>query len=335
MSENGDATSLNWRWLIGCWVGGGLLILLAFVFQTVWNWDGAIIELLIEAGVALAFVGLAFLFERRFARGIARAAAGAAEERFAQRTSQLETRVDELTAAVQQRNQEDAQNQNSLVNALDHPSYENIMRVLEEADKLQAVAGSFVGPEVTVAASSDRDLLSLRFFRYRIVSGNPSRFTLEVTARPHAHAGSRPPSPAQLRWNASESAEEFGHSLSQYLLTKRLLDNASDLDWSLAIANLKKSLDVAFRSRRREPEAWLLDGRLHELLGDDWAVTTAGLEHRPEPTFIIPAAELLRHPPSGRDRSPEEITQSLRAKCPDWCSIDDWEWLISRAQEHF
>lgn len=266
--------------------------------------------------------------------GIARAAAGAAEARFAQRTSQLETRLDELTAAVQQRNQEDAQNQDSLVKTLDYPSYQNVMRVLEEADKLQAVAGSFVGPEVTVAASSDRDLLSLRFFRYRIVDGNPPTFTLEVIAKPHTHARNRPSPPLQLRWNASESAAEFGHRLSQQILTSRLLDNSGDFDWSLTIANLKKSLDVALRSRRREPGAWLLEGRLYELLGDDWAVTTAGLEHRPEPIFIIPAAEFLRRHLPGRDRSLEDITRSLRAKRPDWCSIDDWEWLISRTQEY-
>jgi hypothetical protein len=334
VSEHGDATSLNWRWLIGCWAGGGVLIFLAFAFQTTWNWEGATIDLLVEAGVALAFVGLAFLFERRFVGGIARAAAGAAEERFAQRTSQLETRLDELTVAVQQRNQEDAQNQDSLVEALDYPSYQNVMQVLEEADKLQAVAGSWVGPEVTVAASSDRDLLSIRFFRYRIVEGNPPTFTLEVGARPHAHARNRPSSPLGLRWVASESAADFGHRLSQQILTSRLLDDADDFDWSLALANLKKSVDIALRSRRREPGAWLLDGRLYELLGDDWAVTTAGLEHRPEPTFIIPAAEFLRRHAPGRDRSPEDIKQSLRAKRPDWCSADDWEWLISRTMEH-
>jgi hypothetical protein len=261
-------------------------------------------------------------------------AAGAAEARFAQRTSQLETRLDELTAAVRQRNQEDAQNQDSLVEALDYPSYQNVMGVLEEADKLKAVAGSYVGPEVTVAASADRDLLSLRFFRYRIVAGDPPTFTLEVIAKPHAHARNRPSPPLQLRWKASESAEEFGHRLSQEILTSGLLYNANDFDWTLTIANLKKSLDVALRSRRREPGVWLLDGRLYELLGDDWAVTTAGLEHRPEPTFIVPAAGFLRRHAPGRDRSLEAITQSLRAERPDWCSADEWEWLISRTLEH-
>jgi hypothetical protein len=335
VSEDRDDTKLNWHWLVGCWAGGGVVILLAFAFQTAWNWTGATIDLLIEAGVALVFVGLAFLFERRFVGGVARAAAGAAEARFAQRTSQLETRLDELTAAVQQRNQEDAQNQDSLVKALDYPNYQNVMQVLEEAGKLQAVAGSFVGPEVTVAASSDRDLLSLRFFRYRIVDGNPPTFTLEVIARPHAHARNRPSPPVQLRWDASESAAEFGHRLNQQILTSRLLDNAGDFDWSLTIANLKKSLDVALRSRRQEPGAWILDGRLYELLGEDWAVTMAGLEHKPEPTFIVPAAEFLRRHVPGLNQSPEDITQALKANRPDWCSIDDWEWLIGRAQEHF
>jgi len=42
--------------------------------------------------------------------------------------------------------------------------------------------------------------------------------------------------------NDSESAEEFGYRLSQYLLTNRVLNNSSDLDWSLAITNLKNRL---------------------------------------------------------------------------------------------
>jgi hypothetical protein len=47
-------------------------------------------------------------------------------------------------------------------------------------------------------------------------------------------------------------------------------DGHGTLDWSLALRNLKRSLDTAISSRRRDQGVWHLRGPLIELVGDDW-----------------------------------------------------------------
>jgi len=334
MTDQASDERLNWRWLLPCCIAGAILVGLAFLFQTVWNWTGATIEGLVEAGIALAFVGFAFLFERRFVRHVARVAADAAQATFADQTRELQTRLDELTESVRAGNRRDAEEQDNLVAQLDYPSYGNIMSALEEAENLRALGGSFAGVAVRVSASADRDLLSLKFFRYNIVANQ--RWTLEITILPQVRARVSLTNSHQLRWEESEPADDVGHRISREIISRRLLDDPNDFDWSLAIRNLKKSLDIAFRSQRREPGAWHLEGSLHELLADDWAVTTAGLEYRLDPSFMIPAAEFLRRHAPGHDPHPEEtVRQALLGRRPNWCSEEDWEWLTRRAQAHF
>jgi hypothetical protein len=326
--------NLNWRPILFCCGAGAVLVSLAFLFQTCWKWTGVTEDALIEAGIALAFVGLAFLAERRFVRGVARVAASAAEATFAEQTRQLQTRVDELSESVHARDQKDADEQDDLVAQLEYPSYERVMSSLEEAQDFRALGGNSTGVSVRVTASSDRDLLSLTFFRYNIVQN--VRWVLQITVHPQAHARVPLTNAQRLRWEESESADDAGHKISREIRSRGLLAQPDDFDWSLAIGNLRKSLDVAFRSKRREPGAWHLDGSLHELLGDDWAVTTAGLEHRPDPPFLVPAAEFLRRLAPGRDPRPEESArQALLNMRPTWCEEQDWEWLTRRAQAHF
>ena len=65
------------------------------------------------------------------------------------------------------------------------------------------------------------------------------------------------------------------------------------IDWGLAMQNFKAGIDLALRSRRRDPESRQLHGALFELVGHDWALTEARVESRntgewpyPPPTAV-------------------------------------------------
>jgi hypothetical protein len=300
---------------------------LAFVFQTKWSWSGATIEALIEAGIALSFVGLAFLFERRFVKGIAQVATDAAQVSFAKQAGDLQTRIDQLTDAVRERRRQEADDQDEVISALDYPSLSNIIRAFEEASKLRALADGLV----RVSASADRDLLTLSFGRWRQQGS-----ILEIVISPQALARVHPPSLPILRWMPEQTAESVGFEISHVIQRQGLLDNPDDFDWSRALRNLRDSFAVAIKSRRRDPGEWLLHGQPYEFLETDWAVTTEGLEYRLKRDFLIMKNEFFQRQGPARDtRREAEVLRALLDKRPEWCSEDDWAWLIRRAQAYY
>lgn len=342
MSDDPGGRDLNWPPLLMCCLAGAVLVAAAFVFQSHWLWSGATIEALIEAGIALAFVGLAFLFEKRFVKGIAQAATDVAKETFADRTRDIETRLDQLTDAVRDRLQEAGREQDEIVSQLDYPSYDHVMRAMEEADNLQALGNG----SVRVSASALRERVTLTFQRVDInqiaygasPGGNSRRFHLEIIIRPLRRARIKTSTFPVVEWLPDQSADEVGFHVAVEIQKNGYLFQESEFDWALALGNLKKSIDLALRSQRRDSDAWLLNGKLYELLSDDWAVTTAGLEHRPEPGFILRRQHFYRSVAPSSDRTPkEQVLRSLigGSMRPDWCSLDDWRWLVVRAQEYY
>jgi len=326
--EDQNNGRLNWGWLISCCLAGAFLIGLALALQTVWLWAGIVPDALVEMGVATTFVGLAFLFERRFVRGITRAATVAAEESFARQTQQMQTRIDELTATVQSRLGQDADAQDEIVAQLDYPSHGRIMKALEEAANLHALPRGLV----RVNAGTELGFLTLSFTRHWERGG----YVLEVILRPEPRSKKQFSTMPTLRWQDSESAADVGHRIAVEIQRMGFLDDLRVFDWSEALSNLKKSIHVAIRSQRRDPGAWLLKGSLFELIEDDWAVTSAGLEHRPPPDLLIPAKEFFQHHIPGRDtRSEDDVMESLRARRPDWCDPDRWGWLLWSAHSYY
>jgi hypothetical protein len=326
MADDREDVRLNWRWLVTCCACGVILIVAAFVLQTAWDWTGATIEALIEAGIANAFVGIAFLFERRFVRKLAHAASDAAQASFAEQTRRMELRMDELTDAVRDREQADAQAHEEIISALDHPTYESISRAMDEAASLQALATR----QIKVTASTGRDLLSLGF------SSAPKgeQPVLQIFVIPEKNAKEHPESSTFILWESGDTAADVGHRISAEIQRKGILDDLSSFDWSEAMANLQKSIDVAVRSRRRDASAWKLKGKLYELLGDDWAVTTKGLEYR-QSNYILPSSEFFGMYNTRARATPQQAARKLLAQKPEWCREVDWAWLIERAQADY
>jgi hypothetical protein len=122
-------------------------------------------------------------------------------------------------------------------------------------------------------------------------------------------------------WAEAEAAVDVGLSINNVIQHNRLLGSLDDFDWSIAMANLKHAIGTAIRSRGMDSGDWHLRGGLYELLGNDWAVSSAGLEHR-DPDYLVSRREMiLNHPLKPDD------------KRPDWCEVSDSKWLVRRARE--
>jgi hypothetical protein len=316
VSNESKSETINWTWLITCCAGGAALIGIALFLQTGWGWSGVVTETLVEAGVAGVFVGLAFLFERAFVRKVGKVAASAAEATFAQRTEGLEARIEDLTKAVRERERADVQAQTELVSALENPTLTNIDAAMQEATRVSGLAENAEN-RIKVTASPDPDTLSLSFSRFTS-DGKPA---FEISLIPEIKAKAHPTDLVPVIWVEGEDAVDVGHSISNVIQHRRLLGGLDDFDWSIAMANLKHSIDTAIRSRGMDSGDWHLKGGLYELLGNDWAVSSAGLEHRDPDCFVSRRDMILIHPLKPDD------------KRPDWCDESDWRWLVRRARE--
>jgi hypothetical protein len=326
--QQGPGQRLNRGWIAFSCVGGIALVALAFIVQTKWGWTGVTTEALVEGGIALAFVGLAFLFERRFVGGIAQAASAAAKATVAAQTQNIQNRIDDLTDAVQALNRREAQQQDEVISLLDEPTFENVMAALQEAVDLRALAGS----RARVNAVAEPNVLGLSFG----LTHDQGSEILDIVIRPYARARSQPVGFPILKWLPSQSPTDVGLDISRTIMREGFLDNPNDFDWTQALKNFKRSIDTAVRSRRGDADAWRLHGRLYELLTEDWAVTTAGLEYRPRPAYVLDRKEFpqTNGPPSGW-RPPAEVKAALARQCPEWCDPNEWDWLVQRAQEYF
>jgi len=308
---------INWKLLITCCAGGAVLIGIALCLQTEWGWGGVVTDTLVEAGVAGVFVGVAFLFERAFVRKVTNAAASAADATFARRTEQMEARIQDLTKEVRAQEQADVEAQNKLITALDSPTLANIDAAMQEATKVGGLAEEWI----KVTASPDRDTLSLRFARSKSNDGKPA---LAISIRLEKNAKAHPTDLVPVMWTEKDKAGNIGHSISAAIKSRRLLNSLEEFDWSIAMANLKDSMEVAIKSHGMDAGDWNLNGGLYELLGNGWAVSSAGLEHR-EPAYLLPQRDLIFA--GGRPA----YTQPKKDLRPQWCSESDWKWLVGRA----
>ena len=81
-------------------------------------------------------------------------------------------------------------------------------------------------------------------------------------------------------WEPNQSPEEIRSSLIRGLMRKSAFQGSATLDWDQTLTELGHTLGVVLAARQGEAR-WPI-APLFELVGDDWAITTAGLEYRTE-----------------------------------------------------
>lgn len=365
MSSGGQSAGarIRWRWVVACLVSGVLLVGAAWLVEARWAWEGVTPSVLIELGMAFGLAGVLYLLEQIFEGKLLQATreeVRQAERRFQQTADEISSRLDDLQGEVDARVRQAASEQDRTISGLDTDvSFKTVTGVLAEANRLGAVHRG----RVIVQASADPDGMSLIFFwgttrnhprgestphldievrdetdspsppQVRLVSGSdpgPSGSGVDRTVggRPHI----------QVEWEPQQSAADVGQVLVENLQRNDMWRGEGTLDWGLAIRNLQRSVKVAIASRRRDPGEWHLGGTLIELVGDDWAITTAAVEcpprdyRLPESDFPQRTADRSRRPVEALGPNPLNTWQPER---PDWADPDEWARVVRRAKRYF
>ena len=331
------AKRVNWRWVIGCGIAGALLIAAAFALEHFCDWQGVSLETMVSIGAAVLLAGVLFFLERRFLTEVGdvatTAARVAADARIDERTQEVSSRLDQLDERTNELREERERRQDESVRGLDVPTAQSVANALAEANRIGAIADG----HVTVQASRDLTEFGLEFSWGADAGdgrfGIPARAILMVRGRVYADersGGSRPVIEAE--WRTDESTEQVGLRIREQLERRGRWLSDSTLDWPMALRNLKKSLDLAIRSRRRDGSPGLIQGALFELVGDDWAITDAGLECPSHDGYVFRESEFPERYSMRTMR--EKKTEPWRPEPPVWVDAALWDELLERGRWH-
>lgn len=362
--QKDEMERVQWAWVIGCVVVGLGFLGFALRRESLGIWKGVAPSIIVNLGTAFMLAGVLFWLERRFTSRVVRAGQRAVQEtaeqvegRLKQRTDELSARIADLQRQVEQRMQARAEEQDRRIVALgDDVSYDTVTTALTEANRLRAISGG----QVTVQAAEDPDGVALIFkwgtHRSAVYNlgallgrgdlteagtcgyepfGLPSLSPcLEIEARIEADfefSGGRPL--FEVEWRPEDPPAAVADRLNQQLQREGRWHNPSTLDWTLALRNLQHSLELAVTSRRDGDGAgpWRLHGALHELVGEDWAITEAGIEHRQHNGVILAESDF----PQTRNRRSGKPVDTWSPACPSYANADEWERLLRRGKRLF
>lgn len=140
----------------------------------------------------------------------------------------------------------------------------------------------------------------------------------------------------QLDWLPEQGAEEVGFQIAEALTSKNLYrGGASTFDWDKAISEeLPRTIAVAVESRRGGGQWWPI-APLFELVGDDWAITTVGVEYKHAKNLapIFLEDEFPARFPGGDDYENEYVYASSVLHSPSGVP-EPSERLLIRAKAH-
>lgn len=273
----------SWGWVITSLVLGIAFIALAHLADLVWHWPQVTVGTLTDIGAALLIAFFLFILERRFTRRITDEVRSAAEAAVEEKTQAFGTRLDDLEGKLNQRRADDqAAQDKALASMIEDVSFDSLTTALTEAERVGAIGGS--GLTVSASEPEARLTANFRFGPERIYGGGGNviddggspRFRVSVSA---------PARPGQLglplydvRWDPADIAEDVGAALETRLKQDDRLTDAKALNFPLALRELQRALRVALENQRAPRGQEILSGKLHEIIGTDWAITSAGLQ---------------------------------------------------------
>jgi hypothetical protein len=337
-AEPGGPERVRWRWVIGCTAVGLALLTVALKGQTWWKWQGVAPGIVVNLGTAFLIAAVLFFMERRFTARVVQAgkravaeAAEQVEERLEQQTEALSARIDDLQEQVDRRMQDRAQEQDrKIANLREVASFDTVTEAMTEANRFRAI----VWGGVTVPASSDPDGIAVTFRwgfdRNKMLTDGPRpRLDIIVTIEADFDLPGLRPYIA-TPWEPSETPAEVADRLIQALQLAGRWNGPGTLDWPLALRNLHRALELAVTSRRdgQAVGTWRLHGALYELIGEDWAITEAGVENRADSNVVLRESDFpaTSHKPWGKpaDEWPPEK--------PQWATAEEWDRVLRHGE---
>ncbi len=325
MIERGgtDGQQVSWRWVVGCLLLGAAGTGAAFIAESVWGWVGTSPAALLEFGSALFIAAVLFFVQRRFLREV-RGETRALEQRFDARTSELESRLDRLTESTAEAvGQRHSSQDDALAKLGDDVTFETVTSVLQEAERLNAIDPLLF----RVRASPRLDGPRMRF-SWLERSSSKREFILKLSSPDPRVASAL--GRDSIIWRPHQPAPAVGDAVVLMLERAGMPHDPETFDWGLTIASLQRSLRVAIAARRGDPGAPRLQGRLIELVNDDWMLTDAGIEC-PTRSFLLDEARFPTKPKLPRSRG-QDTQPTLELDPPPWVAGDFWAQLLRLGQ---
>jgi hypothetical protein len=298
---------------------GLLFIAGAFWLEREFDWNGVSLEVLVNVGTTLLLASLLFFLQRRFVSQITKATERAAsvvvDSRIEERLGPVGVRLEELSSRMDDLIAQRDQSQDQAMQELDRPTYSSVATAIAMAQRINAISQG----KVTVQASDDplgyraefswlQDSGDGRF-------GNAPRDVLAISIMAPSKTQGRK---ATTNWGATDTAEFVGVRLISDLGSGDFTNN----NWVKALANLQKALEVAVHSRRGDDNTLRIQGQLRELVGEKWAITSAGVESL-DHDFKCDRLDSLG------------IDEQAHPPKPDWVEEPLWRELLRRGSEYF
>jgi TIR domain len=244
------------------------------------------------------------------------------------------TRLDQLETLLDEQNRDDSRNQNLIIEALNaEVSPVTVARAMTVAN----IVGALPWGEITLHASTD-PMIDLTFsWQHHIGDGRfsePSGNFLGITAHVAADPGGGTPV-IQTTWPTTEKTETVIRRINGMLQHRDRWNGPKTIDWVQVFRDLHRAIVLSVAYKRRDSEVdWQLHGGLYELHGQDWAITEAGIEHRPGSQVVLSEAEFperTAYPGRNGSADPEGWPPSPPAEV----DLAEWQHLLWRGRWHF
>jgi hypothetical protein len=244
------------------------------------------------------------------------------------------TPLDQLQALVDARDAANTQDEDLIIAALGNGvSAMSVARAMTVANRI----GALPKGEITLHASTD-PMIDLTFsWQYHIGDGRfsqPSGNFLGINAHVNADPGGLRPV-INTMWSTTEKAENVIGRINEMLQQRSRWSGPKTINWGQVFLDLHQAIVLSVAYKRRDSTVdWHLHGGLYEMHGQDWAITEAGIEYRPDSQVVLSEAdfpEYTSHPgrtgPAGPDR--------WLPPPPAGTDPAEWKHVLWRGQWHF
>jgi hypothetical protein len=225
---------------------------------------------------------------------------------------------------------------------LKNPTYATVATALGEAYLSEALWDG----KLTVQGSADLNGIAFTFGwgTHESTEETAAGPRLEIKARlpykPKKGYGHRPSQPYIAEtWSQDDTFLDVATRMNSKLKEEGQRTDKNSVNWTITMRNLQEGLRLAITSQRDDSRGWRIRGQLGQLVANDWAITTMGIESRDTNDIVLSESEFPKRSPLddspwiwwfGRDRPP-----SWEPIQPASAEIDVWETLIRLGRELF
>jgi hypothetical protein len=295
--------SPNWKWLsLTVAIGIALIVIAASVpWPKNSQWVLASTAALVNLGTASMFAALGVLLKPP----LTRAARQFADELQAPLKSDINNLKNNMQTLTEQTEEllhaRDSRIEQTLKMFDESPTFETVTNALEIANDLNAFAGGIA----TVQGGTDPDggplSLRVRFLWGTDTESTQPLLRVQAVCDEDQFQQARPTEGpdsglvdhndrlcSEVEWGKEERAAEVGARLVAEVQSNGPYLGSGTLDWAKTISELGHTLGRAVASRRAVAGVWRLTAPVFEFVGDDWAITEAGVENHANGVVFLP-----------------------------------------------